>query len=316
MPPEFQERAVGETTLRRIYRTSLQANLDVWSQGQALDLLATLSPDSFREILAIRLREPKQGDDLWVRRQAATLLCRKLGTMSDLAPLVEVAARGSGPAVRQALAMALHYSPADIVARHLPDLILRDGAPEVRAAALASLPALMDRIGPAALADLWRQSLRGEENSFVLRTALSFAEHGLTLLLELSEHHGGDQERAPLVRHADTRDRAPPHRGTRPGGAGAGRLRRASACGAAWTRRPAHLAEDLRHAMRRLDEGDGTWLWRLRTTVRHQPDLAGRVLAVFAQTDFGFDSIPADRDLCRPGFVAAIGSASVSGAPA
>jgi poly-gamma-glutamate synthase PgsB/CapB len=291
MPPEFQERAVGETTLRRIYRTSLQAGLDVWSQGQALDLLATLSPDSFREILAIRLREPKQGDDLWVRRQAATLLCRKLETMPDLAALVKVVAADPSAAVRQALAMALHHAPPDIVARHLPDLILRDGAPEVRAAALASLPALMDRVGPVALADLWRQSLRGEENSFVLRTALSFAEHGLTLLLELFEQHGGDQDARrwydtliPEIERLHTEARTL-----------AVRRWAAQARERMWCRMDpeAHyLANNLRHAMHRLDEGDATWLWRLRVTIRRQPDIAGRVLAVFAQSDFGFDLDP------------------------
>ncbi len=282
--PALQEGIVGDLTLRTIYRAALTPatgpSSDVWSQREALRLLRTLSPDAFRHALRVRLSEPAEGDDLWVRRGAVALLCESLEAIPDLADLAGVVRNDPSVAVRQALALGLWRAPKGLIAALLTGLATEDPAPEVRAAVLTTAPHLLDRVGAELLRPVWSEVFATEKSPFVLRTALTVAgrlpermEDGAArrwfaeLLPDLERLH--TDAPALTVRRwaAETRERL-------------------------WCRTdPAarRLSEALALTLRGIPEGRKRTLWRLRREVAANPELAARVLAVLAQDDHGYD---------------------------
>src|SRR5262245_23052815 len=99
--PEAQERLADDGTLAFMYRAAMDARQDVWIQCEALGLLRRLSLPSFRKVVELRLGQPAEGDDLFVRRHAVRLLG------ADLAELLPTALRDPSPFVRQEAAHAL-----------------------------------------------------------------------------------------------------------------------------------------------------------------------------------------------------------------
>ncbi len=282
-PPAEREGLLGEAVLRRVHRAALEPGVDVWTAVQALGLLRDASPEVFRRALELRIAPSAAppADDIFFRRRAVVLLCGALPDRPELASLLPAVLRDPSPAVRQALALHLHAVPADAVVEHYPLLARVDAAPEVRAAALAAVERLLPVTGPVPLLPAFSGALREETSAFVLRTALHAADLALEWLLRHAPSSSADWRDALLPElerlHREAKSLA---------------VRRwaAQARERMWCRTdPAAraLLEALAAAATRLDEGAAR---RLRAgAAGADPALLGRVLAVLAQADFGYD---------------------------
>ena len=279
LPAARQEAAVGDGTIRRIYRTTLDAGEDVWMQCVALGLLQTLAPAEFRKVLEQRLREPAPGDDLFVRRRGVRVMVRGLRRDPDLASLLPLAERDPSPFVRQGLAEALPEAPADLALPAWRRLVREDACPQVRAQALlAGLELDRGTRSDGPLLEVLRHALTDERDPFVLRVALHVA--------------GRAQARAGSPAEADRWWRAlDPVLQTLRSGAPDRRVARWAAevvermwCEA--TPEARALAEELTAHIRSLRPGRTLCLPR-GLLEGHDEDRVGRVLSVLAQRDFG-----------------------------
>lgn len=294
VPAERQEGLVGEGTLRRVYRSALRRDA-VWTPVEALQLLSTMSPDAFARSLQRRLTERGEGDDLFVRRRAALLLCSHAGDVPALAHLFDIVRRDPSPAVRQGLALNLWRSPASLADPHLAALLHHDSAPEVRAAVLTTLPDLLATHPPEQLVELWRDCLTSETSGFVLRTALRTADEGLALLVtrdEAAARHWHDRLLPAIERLHLEAPQLPVRRW-------AAQARERLWCRIDPEARALHQAITI--ATEGLDEGRARALRPLAGIIKTDPDRVGRVMAVIAQTDFGYDLEPGRAPRLRRG---------------
>ncbi|WP_146204369.1 hypothetical protein [Massilia glaciei] len=183
LPPALAPHAIGDATTAYVYRAALDRRLDVWIQREALLLLLNVAPERFALVVAQRLDDRSEGDDLFVRRYAVELVGAACHLDPDLERLFGAAADDPSAFVRQGLANTL-TNAADHTTRQLwPRLGLDDAVVQVRAAALLQLP----RIGlrPTLFGDAlgWlAQALRREGTGFGLRVALQAAEDGAAAL--------------------------------------------------------------------------------------------------------------------------------------
>jgi gamma-polyglutamate synthase len=199
LPPEIQERSVGEATLRFIYRATLDPALDVWVQREALSALQTISASAFVEVLRRRLVDPAGGDDFFVRRHAVLLLGANLSGLPALVELIPVACADPSPFARQAVARLLPVAPPQVALESYRRLVRDDAEPSVRAATLLETGELFGRpdLGGAVL-DEFVHVLRAEGDPFVLRTALKVAADGLGLLVQQADPEGAARWHASL----------------------------------------------------------------------------------------------------------------------
>lgn len=185
LPRSEQEGSVTGATLQYIYRSALEPGPQVWIQGEALNLLQSLSLDSLETALEKRLGEPRPGDDLFLRRRALGLLGETLPLRPGLCRLLPLAAADPSPFVRQGLAAALAQAPRREVERYFPPLALQDPEPAVRGGALLEIPRLLGR--PELCGDLrgvLAQTLTQERDPFVLRVACQVTTSGHLALQE------------------------------------------------------------------------------------------------------------------------------------
>jgi len=176
LPASMQERAIHEGTLQFIYRSALEHHQQVWVQCEALNLLQSLSTASLVTALHQRLAKTVQTsaeDDLFVRRHAVELLGNNVAALPELAELIPVVLQDPSPYVRQQLAKVLPKASQGHVKQWLPQLLIKDESPQVRAAALLIFPMLVTTDGLLPfLLTLMRHLLGKEQDAFVLRTAL------------------------------------------------------------------------------------------------------------------------------------------------
>ena len=142
LPRAQQEGALGAQALQYIYRSALDAGLNVWMQCAALKLLQSLSPANFVTVATKRLRTPQAGDDLFVRRRIVDVLVAQISDPAELGALLRVAASDPSPHVRQGVAASLSAAPLALVLELLPALLLHDTEAKVRACAALQLPLL------------------------------------------------------------------------------------------------------------------------------------------------------------------------------
>ncbi len=188
LPVGRQEGYVTEPTLQYIYRSALNPRTHVWIQCEALVLLQDLSPTSLSTALSKRLRQPRDGDDLFVRHRAVGILARNLESLPALGELLEVAIQDPSAFVRQGLAEALIDLPRDRAYAVCATLASEDAAPQVRATALLQVPELaLDARNFTRLLNLLSGRLATETNAFVLRVALRAAATGHHTLLQAKQ---------------------------------------------------------------------------------------------------------------------------------
>lgn len=179
LDPEIQELAVDDTTLRYIYRSALQPQQAVWIQSAALELLVTLSRDSFESVLRQRLLQPAPGDDLFVRRRAVQLMARHFHRLDGSCTLIPALLSDPSPSVRQALPKVMIQAPASDAVSWFEHLIVGDPSPQVRAATWLEWPGLLaDPEFREHALRLFRETGTQETDEFVLRVICLVAERG------------------------------------------------------------------------------------------------------------------------------------------
>ena len=178
LPSKSQGHVLSKGTFQLVMRVAQKKDEDVWIQCAALELLQTLSPHSLNAVLGRRFQYPGAGDDIFVRRRAATLIAR-YSRQSDVEELLQAVLDDQSPFVRQGLAMAIPHLKDDLVAGVLPRLAQEDPTPQVRGAAIV---ATLDLLGHPTLhtsiLELLGQVLAREADEFVLRVAMHTATDG------------------------------------------------------------------------------------------------------------------------------------------
>lgn len=272
----------GEIVLRRIHAEATSRTSEVATQIAALDAVFLLSETDFLLAVRARLAKPGPGDDFWLRRHAAGLLCHLSHTSHEAGALLQAICADPSAAVRQALARQLDRL-APPLAAPLLDRLATDSATEVRAQALDRIPALLDRLPVAHLADRLAASLRGEVNDFVLRTGLDAAARGAE---SLGVSNGPEWTRlGPVIEDLHRTAPAVPIRRW------AGHTLERIWC--AGDVEAAALRTFLSDRLRGNAEGGTLRLPALRQLAMERPDLLARVLAVMAQDDYGYELLGA-----------------------
>ncbi|QDT11806.1 hypothetical protein [Planctomycetes bacterium K23_9] len=173
MPSALAESLLNKRTLLLLHRTVVEARADVWVQCEALSLLATLSLSRSMPLLRQRLANPRQGDDIFVRRHIYRMLTEHLLTADDRC--VELPRREDEPSpfVRQAMAKAAFLSTDDATHRQWCMLATEDDTVQVRAAALlvgAEVPCTLSKT--IDFLQTIVQALQSDQDPFVLRTTM------------------------------------------------------------------------------------------------------------------------------------------------
>lgn len=177
LAPELQEIAVDDDTLQYIYRSALQHQQQVWIQCAALELLVSLSRDSFEQVLKQRLLQPAQGDDIFVRRKAVQLLAQHFHRVVWGHELVLAVFSDPSPFVRQVLPQVVIQAPTETAVQWLEQLLANDPSPQVRAATWLEWPGLVvdPRFRNYAF-HIFRKLALQEKDEFVLRVICLVAE--------------------------------------------------------------------------------------------------------------------------------------------
>jgi poly-gamma-glutamate synthase PgsB/CapB len=191
LPQTLQEKAVNDATLRYIYRSALEHRQEIWIQCAALNLLQTFSTQSLISALQHRLQNPIKGDDLFVRRHATRLVGQQMSESPELEPLLLTLKDDPSPAVRQLIIEAMHHAKKETVEHLLPQLMLQDKEPTVRAATLLGVcPLVKHEDLFERILDQLRASLSTEKDRFVLRVGLKCV---LDIFIDLIQSERAEQ---------------------------------------------------------------------------------------------------------------------------
>ena len=271
---------LAERLLWQVQRAALDPGETSWIQNEALTILALTSPPSAVEVMRRRLSEPVGGDDIFVRRHAVRLLAGSSALADARAELLILAAADPSGSVRQCLADELRRCGAHAVEAHA-EALSRDVDPKVRAMLLRH----SSELHPAGRGLLARALLE-DDDPFVLRTALNAAAEWAWALNVTGAADLADSLARPMLR---LRERH------------AQRKVRALANGAAerlWCAADAdarELAERIGAATASTLEGRIVKVPNLADDIAKNPECVGRVLAVLAQRDFGFELLSGGR---------------------
>ncbi|MBP8820495.1 MAG: hypothetical protein KBH08_00145 [Brachymonas sp.] len=171
LPADLQLDAIDAGTVQFIYRSALDTRQYVWLQVEALELLRCVAPASCLDVVKLRLSRREAGDDMFVRRRALLLAAEMSASQTAAGEILTIALTDSSDFVRQGLALALCKAPAKVAAHCLP-ILLKDTVPQVRAQALVVLVRLFKHLPESLLLNGLAETLAGESDTFVLRTAL------------------------------------------------------------------------------------------------------------------------------------------------
>jgi len=282
LPADDRESSLSDRSLQYIYRTALDKTQDTWLQCEALSLLGSLSTESLDRALTLRLEQPGPGDDLFVRRHAVRLLGDRLESNPELCQLLHTAATDPSPGVRQSVAGILPRAPERIAMEVIADLVAVKNEPAVRASAVLIIAKLCCRpeLFDSSCHQL-RLVLKNEPDRFVLRAGLHTAITAYTNLSHLPEtQQAWLRLLVPSISALHVRAE---HLAVRRWAA----QTREQLWGLAAPDAQA-LLEQLGPILAGAVAGQArnTRRWQLPDT---SPDTLGRVLALLAQTDFGFD---------------------------
>lgn len=272
-------------------RTALNPEEGAWAQLEALATLQQLSPVSFDTVLQRRLGpradqgSPLASDNrLFVRRGLAAMLAASVHRQPHHADWLQRLANDPDGAVRQALAFALPRMPAELAAGLFAKLRV-DRDPQVRAALLSDLPRLAGTVGSEPCLGLLERVLARDEDEFVLRMGTAAARDLARWLLgrdEAAAVGAATRLRAALAGLRARSDNAKV------------RLWAGAAREALWLLGDPEaraLAAEIEAGIAGQREGTGRRIKALRDATADE-DRLGRVLAVLANGDFGFDLEP------------------------
>ncbi len=173
LPPDA---TVAPDLLRTVYRIALDPQLPVWTQCEAMELIAYRDPDQLAPLLLRRIEQHTHPDERFLRRRAVHLA--RIAGEHVLARVLPGLAQDTSDYVRQGVAEALPYLPPRWIRTHAPAL-LEDAAEAVAAQALLALPDLtrLDDVDLAATALHWLEQRLSDPalSGLVARTALRVA---------------------------------------------------------------------------------------------------------------------------------------------
>ncbi len=193
LPDELGAKLLDRRTLVFIHRAAMENNSDVWIQCEALTILASLSFLQAIPFLKHRLEHPNEGDDMFVRRHVLKLLeSRMLLAIRNEEPRdFEIPSPSSEPSpfVRQKLAKIAYLATHPASHQHWRDLALQDPVPQVRAAAiLAGTEVTLDLDSTLEYLQVVADCLQSESDPFVLRTAMHCLVQKLDQLASQPQH--------------------------------------------------------------------------------------------------------------------------------
>ena len=181
LPPTLGEKLLNKRTLLLLHRTVVEARSDVWVQCEALSLLATLSITRSLPLLRQRLSNPRDGDDIFVRRHIYRMLSTHLLTADDRCLELPAGSEEPSPFVRQAMAKTAFLSTHESTHRQWHQIAREDETAQARAAAL--LVGIETPCSTHKLVDFLQtvvQVLDSDDDPFVLRTAMHVVSTVLT----------------------------------------------------------------------------------------------------------------------------------------
>ena len=292
-----------DIAVRDTRRVALNPEEDAWSQVDAIASLIELSLVSLTAVFERRLHpladqsSPLARDNrLFLRRQLAFLLAKGLDRHPGFAIWLQRLANDSDGAVRQALGFALPHMPGETAAGFFAKLRV-DRDPQVRAA-LMDEPAIMAAlVGAETYLAYLERVLTRDEDEFVLRLAIAAAQDFTAWRIEHDPAAG--MAAALRLRQALTGLRARSETARVRRWAGLAREK-------IWLQAdpPARtIAQELLRTLDGLREGKSRYVRNLPGDLGQDHATVGRVLAVLATHDFGFDYIPGRRPLLRRGDV-------------
>ena len=279
-----------ELALRETRRTALDWRETAWAQCAAFDTLAEISVQNFTAIAGKRIAEDRDAEKpqrrdagLFVRRHLAHLVARKLHHDARLGVVLERLSLDPEGAVRQAVAFAIPAMPAD-TARAMATRCRIDADPQVRAALFDDPAGMARTCGVKTYRTHLERVLSRETAEFVLRIAIDAAAR-------LCQHLREEQADAELAETAIAfkaalialRNRVSEPKLRRWASEAHERIWLASDQAAL------ALAVEIRKASAKLNEGEARRVPALGETVRADPNMFGRVMAVLAQNDYGLD---------------------------
>ncbi len=303
MPASLAEILLNKRTVLLLHRTIVEARADVWVQCEALSLLTTLSMSRSMPLLRNRLANPREGDDIFVRRHIYRMMSKHLLSAEDGCLDLPPISDEPSPFVRQAMAKVAFLSTHEETHRQWHWMATQDDTPQVRAAALlvaAEVPCstgdLVDCL--QTVADV----LENESDPFVLRTAMHVVTYIVADVCFTNQHaheEHSDRQRvsaAELHRetiHAFYQQRLRPRlwrlQRTHPHAA----VRRwaAQTSEKCWVMRDASARQVYQTLAPKLATiGIGQTLRVNKKWFADLPDeKLGRIFAVLSQADFGYD---------------------------
>lgn len=273
LPETMCASCISDTTTQYIYRASVAFLHETWLQCAALELLDRISKEALARALRMRFGDPKQGDDLFVRRAAVRLLVANAGSIVDFQSLATRILSDPSPAVRQVLAEEIPGSDSEFSLQILECMLLEDESPPVRASALTALLKLSP-VRLLASAPILLKSLEKEQDAFVLRVGITVCASGYASLSSPEQGEAAGEWYRQVVPAIEVLHRTCP----------AISIRRwaAQAREVLWSEHDAQAAL-WKKTLRGSLDSDRTRKSRvLRRVPASQRDLVGRVLAVLA----------------------------------
>ena len=278
-----------DLAVRDTRRVALNAEESVWAQADAMATLLRLSPVSLGAVLERRLgpradqASPLARDNrLFLRRQLAFLLSEAAHDQPCYIDWLQRLANDSDGAVRQALALALARMPGEVASGIFAKLRV-DRDPQVRAALMADVPMQAAAVGDETYRQFLTRLFARESDEYVLRTGIAAARELVTFQLVQDPEQA--KKSIPALAKALTglRARCDNIKVRR----WAGEAREALWLLANPEARA--IAEAIQQAIAGQREGKARRAGFLAAALKADSDLVGRVLAVLATEDFGFD---------------------------
>jgi gamma-polyglutamate synthase len=278
-----------DLAVRDTRRVALNAEENVWAQVDAMATLLKLSPVSLDAVLERRLGPRAdqssllaRDNRLFLRRQLAVLLADAAHHQPRSIDWLQRLANDSDGAVRQALALTLARMPREVAGGIFAKLRV-DRDPQVRAALMVDVPVQAAAVGDATYLQFLTRLFGRESDEYVLRMGIAAARDLV----------GWQLGREPQLAECSIAALGPALTGLRARSDNI-KVRRwaGEAREALWllgNPEARAIAEAVRQATAGQREGKTRRARFLSAALKADPDLVGRVLAVLATEDFGFD---------------------------
>ncbi len=169
--------AVAAQLVQFVNRAALDPGQNIWIQSEALALVLHTSPSIFARTVRKRLSDPREGDDLFVRRRAVRMIASRLRDQPELNECIELIVADPSPYVRQELPGCLARSLPEKSLDVIGSLVRNDPAGPVRASALLALPLLAEAGEEImSLRILLEEVFSYERDDYVIRVGLRVAD--------------------------------------------------------------------------------------------------------------------------------------------